>query len=195
MEDMCEYLWETLYVLKALFDHGKAGSMIRMYENREIDGDDLYEMAMEGIGCVFADTRCYYNEEEELDVFVFFDPIITEFFRLCEVFEAKNGIPPENDSFRQEVYRTINYSFSFNSYSYSYHLYTEPARKNGCRIVLLLYCEFCAHYEAVEGLLDIYDTIVEQTVRLKEVLGMVGKAELTAFPIPESDAAAEKEAA
>ena len=182
MELFNDYLWEALYILKALYDHGKGEKLVNRYRDREVDGDDMYEIAMEAIGYVFADTRFYYDEEKEIDVNVFFDPMITEFFRLCEQYEAEDGVPPENDPYRQELYQAIDTGFSFNSYSYIYRVYTDTSKKNGCRIVLLFYCEFCTHYEVPGGLLDVYDAFEEQTLRLKRELGMVKPCEVLTMP-------------
>lgn len=192
MEELSDYLWEALYILKSLYDHGKGEAILHYYAAHNIDGDDWYEMAMEAVGYIFLDTRGYYNEEKEIEVNVFFDPMITEFFRLCEQYETEDGIPPENNQYRQDLYRAIESGFCFNSYSYSYRVYTDTSRKNGCRIVLLLYCEFYNHYEVVNGLLDVYDAFEFQTQRLKEELGIVRKGEILTLPEKSS---AEKEAA
>lgn len=189
---MSDYLWETLYILKGLYDHEKGGDFLKYYAGLEIDGDYFYEMAMEAIGYVFEDTRLYYDEEKEIEVNVFFDPIITEFFRLCGQYEAENGIEPENNRFRQSLHRAIDIGFRFSSYSYNYHVYTDTSKKNGCRIVLLFDCEFINHYEAVVGLLEVYDAFVEQILRLKEELGMSKKGGI--IPLPENNEESERAA-
>jgi len=183
MGELNDYLWEALYILKGLYDHGKLEDLLRFYRDREIDGDDFYEMATEAIGHVFEDTRCYYNEEKEIETYVFFDPLITEFFRLCEQYEKENGMPPENNDFRQALYRSIRSEFQFNSYSYDFDVCDDTSRKNGCRIVLLLYCEFCTHYEVVDGLLEVYDSFAYYTRQLQEALGMAKRCEIISMPV------------
>lgn len=182
MEELSYYLWETLYIMKGLYDHDKGKNILDYYAALKLDGDDFYELAMEAIGCVFEDTRCYYDEENQMEVNVFFDQIITEFFRLCEQYEAENGIPPEANRFRRSLDSAIRSGFHFGSYSYGYHVYNDTSRKNGCRIVLLFDCEFCNHYEAVGGLLDVYDAFVYQTSCLKDELGMSKKGEIIQLP-------------
>lgn len=182
MEELSDYLWEALYVLKSLYDHGKGKNLFDSYAAQNIDGDDWYEMAMEAVGQIFEDTRCYYNEEKEIEVNVFFDPMITEFFRLCAQYEATNGILPEGNQFRQDLYRSIRTGFAFNSYSYDFRVYDDPSKKNGCRIVLLFYCEFCNHYEAVDGLLDVYDSFEYYLQRLKAEMRLVRKGEILLLP-------------
>lgn len=172
IEELDYYLWETLYILKELYDHGKGKAILDDYAPYEITGDYCYEVAREAIEHTFEDTRNYYNEEEDLEINVFFDPIITEFFQLCEQYEAETGIPPETNRFRNAITHAIESGFCFDGYSYGYHVYNDTSRKNGCRIVLLFYCEFCSYYEVPGGLLDVYDAFEYQTSLLKAELGM-----------------------
>ena len=64
-------LWEVLYTFKALYDHGKHQKLLDEYRNREMCGEDYYDFVIASIFHVFADTREYYNEENEVDSFVF----------------------------------------------------------------------------------------------------------------------------
>lgn len=192
MDELNDYVWEAVYILKELYDHGKGRELIESYKDEKLSEDDFYQMAMEAIGYVFADSRFYYNEDKELDVNVFFDPVITEFFQLCKQYEEAKGISEEGNRFRQELYKGLQSDFYFSSYSYDFRLYDDTTRKGGCRIVLLLYPEFGNHYEAVGGLLDVYDTFAYQTKRLKEEMGLTGKGEILTLQAPEST---EKEAA
>lgn len=192
MDELNDYVWEAIYILKELYDHGKGQELIEIYKDEKLSEDDFYQMAMEAIGYVFADSRFYYNEDKEIDVNVFFDPVITEFFQLCKQYEEAKGIAEEGNRFRQELYKSLQSDFYFNDYSYDYHIYDDPAKKDGCRIVLLLYPEFNTHYETVGGLLDAYDTFVYQAKRLKEEMGLTRKGEILTLPATEST---EKEAA
>ena len=176
MDELNDYVWEAIYILKELYDHGKGQELIEIYQDEKLSEDDFYQMAMEAIGYVFADSRFYYNEDKEIDVNVFFDPVITEFFQLCKQYEEAKGIAEEGNRFRQELYKSLQSDLCFNDYSYDYH----------CRIVLLLYPEFGTHYEAVGGLLDAYDTFAYQAKRLKEEMGLTGKGEILTLPAAES---------
>ena len=186
MDELNDYVWEAIYILKELYDHGKGQELIETYQDEKLSEDDFYQMAMEAIGYVFADSRFYYNEDKEIDVNVFFDPVITEFFQLCKQYEEAKGIAEEGNRFRQELYKSLQSDLCFNDYSYDYHIYDDPAKKGGCRIVLLLYPEFGTHYEAVGGLLDAYDTFAYQAKRLKEEMGLTGKGEILTLPAAES---------
>lgn len=168
--DTC--IWEALYVIKALYDHGKHEDMLKWFGGRELNSDDYYEIASDAITCVFADTKVYYNEDKEIEVFVFFDPVITEFYRLLERYERERGIREEDDLFRREMNRSLESGLCYNSFDYGHRLYDHPEKPHGCRLVLLLGCEFYVHYEVAPGLLDIYEAYCQQVQRLKEELGL-----------------------
>ena len=88
MVEINEWLWEGLYTLKKLYDKGKT-DLLEQYSMNVLDGNNVGEISMEAGYEVFADTLDRYDEKEDLDTFVFFDPIFDEFNRLCEVYEAE----------------------------------------------------------------------------------------------------------
>ena len=192
MDVLTDYLWEALYVLKELYNHGKGETLFESYRGKAIDSDDFYELAMEAIGHVFADTRTYYNEEKEIETNVFYDPVITDFYRLCEQFETEHGLSSKDNPYRQSMDRAISSAMSFNSYSYNYEIHETTKKERGCHLVLMFDCEFCVHYEAVGGLLNVYDAYEYETKRLKRALGLEKPCQVLTMP---SAATEEQEAA
>ena len=170
-----DYLWETLYIMKALHDHGTGGELLAAYKDETMDADDYCNLAMDAIGHIFERTFLYYNEEKELEVWVFFDPIFQEFYSLCAQYERERHVMPENNPFRQDMEKSLEYDLYFNSYDYGYHIYDDAGKK--CRIVLMLGCEFQGYYEIVPGLLDIDEACRIQTQKLREELGLIPRRE------------------
>ena len=175
MEELDEYLWETLYIVKSLYDHEKSRELLDAIKSDPLDSDDFYRLATETMGYVFADTREYYNEDQELEIWVFFDPMFQEFYSLCDRYERECSLPPEKNQYRLDMQHTLQYSLTFGNYDYGYRIYDDPNKK--CRIVLLLGCEFMCHYEVVPGLLDIAEAYQIQIGRLKEALGLCEKSD------------------
>ena len=165
-----DYLWEGLYMMKALFDHGKGKEMLDSYANIEMDSDYIGDIVWQSIGYVFADTRQYFNEETEQEIWVFFDPVFQEFYSLCARYEQERHVEQKDNPFRRDMWRSLDCGLSFGSYDYDDRIYDNPNRK--CRIVLMLGCEFACHYQVVPGLLDIYEAFVIQIQKLKEELGL-----------------------
>ena len=180
MIEVPEYIWEALYVMKALFDHGRGEKLLAEYRSVVVHSDEYdicLEILSEAVACVFADTRRYYNEDKELEVWVFFDPVFQEFYSLCEQYEQQRFVPPKDNPFRMDLDRSIEYGLSYCSYDYGYHIYDNPAKPNGCRIVLMLGCEFGDWYSISPGLLDIREAYHIQVKKLKEELGLLPNGE------------------
>ena len=182
--DINDYLWETLYIMKALYDHGKGQNLLDSYANVVMDPDYYGDVIWDSIGYVFADTRHYYQEEKDLEVWVFFDPMIQEFYSLCARYEQERHVKQEENPYRKDMRRSLEYGLAYNDYDYSYQVYDDYKKK--CRIVLLLGCEFQCHYEVVPGLLDICEAYGIQTQKLKEELGLIPRQD-AGEPIPEAE--------
>lgn len=181
MIEIDDYAWESLFVLKDIYDHNDKSPVLGMYKDTEIDGDYLYEITLNSIGTIFEDTRNYYDEEKEFDVYVFFDPIITDYWRLCDEYEIRTGTPKEKNTYREEMFRAINNALSFPEYSYGIYSYEDTSRRNGCRLVLVLGLEFYCHYMVPSALCEAYDAFEYHTQRLKKALAELGQPKLMEF--------------
>ncbi len=173
MIDMSCWLWETLYIVKQFHDHGKEKILLDEYGKYELCGDYMYEMSIEGICSVFSDTRNYYQENSDSEVYVFFDPSLDAFYRTCRAYERNKGISAEQNPYRKALERAINSALSFNDYSYDAYAYNDLDHKGRCRIVLALFCEFYCHHEVPAGLLAIMDALQEHTSRMERELAEI----------------------
>ena len=104
MIEISEYLWETLYAIKAVYDHDPKAQIFQLYKDTAIDGDDLFEIAENAINQFFADTREYFNEDNEVATYVFFDPIITQYWKLCDEYEKRLQLDPKENRFRSDKF-------------------------------------------------------------------------------------------
>ncbi len=180
------WLWESLYTVKQMYDHGCADQILTVYGNDEIDSDMVFEIACDGIGQIFEDTRNYCNDSAEIETYVFFDSMITDFYRLCEEYERKTKCSVRENSYRAEMKQAICNGFAFQDYSYDFEIHTDPQGHSGCKLVLLLSPEFCCHYQVPNGLLDIRDAFTSGTERLRRELGKLECEKVVALPIPEN---------
>ena len=187
MVEINEWLLETLYALKKLYDHGKADDLLADYEDSKLNGDDIGDISMRAIYEVFEETRDYWDERSDEDVYVFFDPIFNEFYRLCGAYEEKTGIPRERNPHRAEIKRAIRTGLHFNDYSYNYYAFDGSQRDGSCKIVLKLYPDFCTMYEVAGGLLEIYDAYASHIERLKKELGMEEDAKIIVPPAAQAE--------
>lgn len=186
MQDMNEYMWATVYVMKQMYDHGAAEKLLAYYGEEELDSDYLYEMSNEAIGGIFADTRDYYNCDKEVQTSVFFDPVFDAFYETCGEYEREKGIPPGQNHHRTDIETNVEYALQFNDYSYSYRFYPNKGDGRRCRLVLILGCEFSTHYEVPGGLLEILDAFKSHTEQMREELARQEyKIKIIEFPAAE----------
>ncbi len=170
MYEINDWLWETIYILKIVYDHNPEASVLRSFKERDVDGDDVYEIAESAIDQFFADTRSYYNEELDLSVYVFFDPLITDFWKLCDEYEKRLCLEPEENKYRNEMGRALDSALYIGDYSYDARWYTDTNHKSGCRLVLLCYCEFCGYHWIPAALSEAYDAFVHYTALIRKEL-------------------------
>jgi hypothetical protein len=192
MVEISEYLWECLYVMKQVYDHDPKAHLLQFYGNNVIDGDDIYEVSMNALNQFFVDTRYYFNEEKEIETHVFFDPIITECWKLCDEYEAQNNLQPKDDEFRRGLESSLESALYVPDYSYDGRWYADTKRRGGCRLVLLCGCEFYGHCYLPAALSEAYDAFIHYRKRLKEALNSTGGAEIVTLPVAKLS---EKEAA
>ena len=172
MIDTCDWLWECLYILKNMHDHDPDSPVLKWYRDSSLDGEDVYDIALNSIGEVFADTHNYWNEYDDIDVYVCFDPVINECWSTCAEYEKRTGIAPDKNKYRQELMRELGNALYISDYSYADIVYSDLDR--GCpRIVLLMTVDFGLHYMVPEALCDAYSAFQYYTKLLKKALAEV----------------------
>ena len=178
MTEINELLWEGLYTLKELYDHGKEDAVLTEFRCLTLDADYAGEIAMESIGAVFADTHEAYDEKWDADTYVFFDPVFDELHALCLAYEQEKHIQPDKNPYQENIRKAIQSGLYFGDCSYDYWYYDGTQRDKTCKLVLKLYPEYYHYYEIAGGLLDIYDAFCDQITRLKGELNMNDTAEM-----------------
>lgn len=179
MVEISDLLWEGLYAIKELYDHGKEDAVLSELRDRTLDADYTYEIALDAIGAVFQDTVESYDEKYDAEVYVFFDPVFDEFQALCLAYEQIKNIKPAQNPYRTDIQKAIQSGLYFGDCSYDYWYYDGTQRDKTCKLVLKFYPEYYCFYEVPGGLQDIYDAFRDQIERLKEELNM---REHTALP-------------
>ena len=191
MIDVSVFLWESIYALKEVYDHNPVASVLSYYKDVVLNGDYIYEIVEDSIGQFFADTRRYYDDENDLSVYVFFDPIITGFWKLCDEYETRLRIKPNENKYREEMERDLDSAMYIPDYSYDFKSYKDTTRKSGCRIVILCYCEFNGYQWIPDALNEAYDTFVYHTNQIKEAIAQLDQPQ----PFESEKEALQKEAA
>lgn len=170
MVELYGEFFAMLRLAKNLYDYGMEKELKKWFGGTELDGDYYWELAYEAISWAFQDTRQYYNENEEMETWLFMDPIIDRFCQLCQEYETRRGISEEENPYRKDMERTLHEGFNFNSYSYGYDWRLSPTDRG--RKCLLLYtgCDFYNNDEVPTGLMDIRDGFETMIARLETEL-------------------------
>lgn len=164
--DYCTF--EFLSVAKDLYDYGLLDKVLESYGSLEIC-DDCYSLAWDGIASAFTNFRSYFREETGVETLVFFDPVITEFYRLCALYEERRGIRKDRDLFRDEMEKEVYQCFCLSSYDFDVLLF-DGSRKGGARLVILSGEEFYGHTELPGALAEARNTFKNHCERLKKAL-------------------------
>ena len=167
MFDIDPSTFEFLATAKRIYDAGLMDSVLETCGNWEVC-EDCYSLAWEGIYRIFKEFRQYYNEEAVIETMVFFDPVISEFYRLCALHEAKTGVDKDHSPLRKEGEQGVYRCFCLDAYDYDVQLYDGEYGKP--RLVVLPGEEFYGHTELPEALADVRDTLEAHCARLKKAL-------------------------
>ena len=117
MTELYEEFFAMLRFAKNLYDCGLTDKFKDIFRFWQLFGDDYWGFAQETIGLVFQDTRLYCNEADEIDTWLFTDPLIDQFCELCQEYEVRRGISEENNTYRRDMEQIIRDSFCFSSYN------------------------------------------------------------------------------
>ena len=120
MQELNHTFFSVLRLAKIFFDSDvpdKAKNDIGIWE---LDEDSCYALGLEASEWIFQNTAHYYNERKDVDTWLFSDPIIDRFCRLCQEYERDKGITEEKKPYRSTIEQTIRENFRFDSYSYGY---------------------------------------------------------------------------
>lgn len=191
MTELYDEFFSMLCLAKRLYEYGMEEQIQKWFGSHELDGDNYWELAYETIGWVFRDTRHYYNERDEIETWLFIDPVIDRFCQLCQKYEARRKISEEDNLYRRDMVRIMHEGLCFNSYSYGYDWRLSHNDRGRRCLLLFTGCEFYAHDEIFEGLSEIRDGFEAMNERLEKELSQ----ETRIIPLSLVTAAHWKEAA
>ena len=174
MVELEPYVIDSLKVAKQIYDMGRSEAFLKECGSLLLD-DDFYSVSWFGMCAVFEKTDVYYHAAHELEVLVFYDPVISDFYRLCELYELRRGISSEENTYRKRMEESVCRDLYLSAYDYDARLY--PGRRGrGSRLVMLLGEEFCGHCELPSALFDVYCTVENQICILKQELERCAEA-------------------
>lgn len=115
MQELNHTFFSVLRLAKIFFDSDvpdKAKNDIGIWE---LDEDSCYALGLEASEWIFQNTAHYYNERNDVDTWLFSDPIIDRFCRLCQEYERDKGITEEENPYRSTIEQTIRENLDLHS--------------------------------------------------------------------------------
>lgn len=170
MTELYDEFFAMLRFTKNLYDCGMGDRLKNQSVFYQLDADEYWGLTYEAIGWVFADTRLYYNKTDEMETWLFTDPVIDRFCQLCQEYENRRGISEEENPFRRDLVHILYESFRFSGYGYGYDWRLSPKERGRKCLLLFTGCEFYNTDEVSGGLLDIKDGFESINARLEEEL-------------------------
>lgn len=175
MIEVCSEIFGMLRLAKRLHDGPFAETFHKACDCLSLDYDMSYEMAYDTIPLVFEFTHQDYNEVYDYNVWVFGDPCIDKFCRLCQEYEKRQGLSEDDDPYRAEVRRFIVQGFEFPGYGYDFTWYLSQEGRGRKRLVFFAGPEFYNLYDLPGGLLEIREGFEVLNRRLENELCGLGK--------------------
>ncbi len=138
------------------------------------DEDFLVELSYEAIGWIFKETTIDFNEDYETDIWIFFDPVIDDFTRLCQEYEEQSGLEEEHDPYRQQGIRTICDSFgAISGYGFDFSWRLSAKDHGRKRILFFSGPEFWDLTALAVALMEIRTSLEDLNRRLEQELKVI----------------------
>jgi hypothetical protein len=101
-----------LFLAKALQDNGRP-DLIKNFIDDAVDRDYFYDSIFSIISEIFDGFRNYYNEDNEVETMVFYDPVITEFYRLAADYGKRSGVLDNENPYYKSALEKARSLFGF----------------------------------------------------------------------------------
>lgn len=170
MVELYPGFFAMLRLAKNLHDSALRDKISNSFQALALDEDFYYELAYAAIDIIFEEFYLDYNEDRDMEVYVFCDPIIDKFCRLCWQYEQRRHLTEDKNPYRQRIEAVIRSGFCLDGYDYDFG-WKLSANDRGRRRLLFFYGpEFCSLEDLPEGLLVIRDGFLELNLALETAL-------------------------
>lgn len=187
MVEIYREIFEMLHLAKVLHESTFSKQFHDECGRYELDSDMCYELAY-NVRCIFFDFAYEdYNEDRDFHTWVFGDPCIDRFCRLCREYEDQYGMTEGENPYRREMERIIRSGFEFPSYDYDFSWYLSREDRGRKRLLLFTGMQFYCDMAVPEGLLEIREGFDALNLRLEKELRGCGNAQ--AFSAERKEAA------
>lgn len=173
-EDTLTASMAILSIAKKLYDGGKLERLFEVLgEDVELCWENQWLVEKGACLCVFQDAKVYehegsrYGYEEEREVYVLRDPLLTRFDKLCLEYELRHGISRIENTHASYMNDVVASAMRLPTYCYNYLWIDGSKDRKGPKLVIILLAEFVSYEDLVWALCQILEAC-EDMVRLLE---------------------------
>ena len=164
-----------VYAAKLLIEHGQEDAFKSYFSKFELDMDEYYQLFCEMVAYTCDEFHSKYNENYGDECLSFFDQGMTDFYKLCLVYNAKHGIKPDqnpNDNpYFKEAAEFVRGQMDFNAYTCDYRLLTDATRKGRCRLIFGHDANFDGAFHLLRGAFNVFGYYRQKAEELRKLLG------------------------
>lgn len=176
-----EYAMRALSLAKIFYDHNCLDRLLEAAgADTTISEDELCDLERAAAERVFADTRWAWQEGKwdyrcrgyraGCEVYVFRDPLLTRYDRLCRSYETAKGCSMAENPFAKMLDRVIQTHMQLDSYCHEFYWKPGDGGRRDARLVLLLSEEFYVFCNIPGALFAILDFCQEDIPSLEAAL-------------------------
>lgn len=189
MDDEYEFenLFHIAYIAKRFYDCGKWEQFCKAAEGFLDCYDEYYSFAQLVMGCVTEFVGDYENcggddasYEDDTFTYYFCDPVIQNYFLLCEAYERQSGISPEENPYRQLTGSDFRRCFGNIESFFCFLIRDKTHKLKGSGIVIIYDGEFYDFHGLLLAMLDMLDCFKKRTAEIERRLSA---------PVPHKEAA------
>ena len=198
-EGMIEDVLQMLYVASQFYGSDrweKFTAILNEYtqsDDFQFDLENLSLLYSAAIDAVFETVKVYYKDETQRTTFVFWDPVMYRYNKLCREYEEKRGITEIENPYVNEMESAVHNALQLNSYSYTYLWTTDTKSPRGSKLVFIEDVEFECEWQLPGCLMELRTFYTEGVKRLEAELAPKD-SKLIVLPAPKK-ARRRKEAA
>jgi len=163
-----------VYAAKLMVDNGKEEEFRQHFSGWTLDCDDTYSVIWEALPYACDEMFTKYYENSEMERFWFFDHSMTDFYKLCRVYNERHGIGPDKDPNLNPYYKAaaafVNEELGFDAYTCDYALQTDVTRKGRCRILFVHDCYFDGLFELMRAVYAVFGYYRQKAEELRALL-------------------------
>jgi len=169
--DCFREILDIVYIAKKLHETNKYELVTNSFFDT-LDYEEYYENMYSLFANLFEYYNCWYYEYKNVELHIFSDPVIVDFFILAGKYGKQHNISDENNTYIQAAISVTHENLNF-SYCLDWMLmgHIEPKRQYHSRLGVFISQDDCVDLACLAyGLIEIHEWFANMCVELSNLL-------------------------